>query len=89
MSIFLFAVASYAAIAEAFVVPSLQDVGAARNFTRIETTGVRVPGHLHVPVKRKQHRNPNQKRQSLDGLRNDISGYSIQSEFSFHFLEQI
>jgi hypothetical protein len=87
---FLFAAASYAAIAEAFVVPLLQDAGAVRNFTRIETTGVRVPGHLHVPVKRKQHSNPKQKRQSVDGLRNDITGYSIQSEFSSHFLcEQI
>jgi len=79
MSIILFAVASFAAISESFLVPLPQDAGVVRNFTSIQTIKVRGPGHLHVPVNRKHHRGSKQKRQSYDALRNDISGYSIQS----------
>ncbi len=79
MSILLFIVASFAAISGSFPLPIPQEVGVARNFKSIETIRVRGPGHLHVPVNRKPHRNPKRKRQSYDSLRNDMSGYSIQS----------
>lgn len=79
MSIMLLAVASFAAISGSFLVPLPQNARVAHNFTSIETIRVRGPGHLHVPVNRNHHRTSKQKRQSYDALRNDISGYSIQS----------
>jgi hypothetical protein len=78
MSNFLIAVASFVAIAEAFVV--LHTEGAVVNFTGHSTNSVRGSGILQVPVARRHHHRSKQKRQSVDGLRNDISGYSIQSE---------
>jgi hypothetical protein len=78
MSKFLIAVASFAAITEAFVVPHTE--GTVVNITGHSTNRVRGSGVLQVPVARRHHHRPKQKRQSIDGLRNDISGYSIQSE---------
>jgi hypothetical protein len=78
MSKFLIAVASLAAIAEAFVVRHTE--GAVVNITARSTNKVSGSGVLQVPVARRHHNRPKQKRQSIDGLRNDISGYSIQSE---------
>lgn len=79
MSKLLFAFASFAAIAGAFVVPQAGEEGAVSNFTRVETKRVGGSGVLHVHVKRKHHEKSREKRQTIDGLRNDISGYSIQS----------
>ena len=76
-----FAVTSIVAIAEAIVLPSGGEV--ARNSTSVDTPNfVTGTGVLQLPVAKNNNTKPTRKRQSLDGLRNDISGYSIQSEFA-------
>jgi hypothetical protein len=54
-----------------------------RNATSFETSNaVNGNGVLHIPLARINNTKlTTRKRQSLDGLRNDISGYSIQSKF--------
>jgi hypothetical protein len=80
MSKYLIATALFAVIAEAFIVSHTE--GATGNFTGHKEHRVNSTGFLHIPVAKKHHESTTHKRQSTTGLRNDISGYSIQSEIS-------
>jgi hypothetical protein len=77
MSKLLLAFTSLAAIAGSFVVSHTD--GVVINTTRVGKPPVKGSGIVHLPVARKYHPNTRRKRQSVDGLRNDVSGYSIQS----------
>ena len=77
MSKLLLAFTSLAAIAGAFVVSHTD--GVVTNITRAGKPPVKGSGIVHLPVARKYHQKMRRKRQSLDRLRNDVSGYSIQS----------
>jgi hypothetical protein len=75
--------ASILAITKAIVLPPPRGFEVSGNSTHVERPSrVRGAGFLHLPVARRNNTNtkPTRKRQSLDELRNDISGYSIQSE---------
>jgi hypothetical protein len=77
MSKLLLALTLLAAIAGAFVVSHTD--GVVTNTTNAGKPPVKGSGIVHLPVARKYHQNPRRKRQLVDGLRNDVSGYSIQS----------
>jgi len=78
MSKLLFAFTSFAAIAGAFVVSHTN--GVVTNTSRVGRAMVKGSGVVHLPVARKYHKKVRRKRLSIDGLRNDVSGYSIQSQ---------
>jgi hypothetical protein len=77
MSKILLAFTSLAAIAGAFVVSHTE--GVVTNTTHAGKPTVKGSGIIHLPVARKYRQNTRRKRQSVDELRNHVSGYSIES----------
>jgi hypothetical protein len=79
MSIFLLVAISFAVIAEAVKVPHTAAlVGNTKNVRKNNLTG---SGVVQISVARRLNSNVSRKRQSIDPLRNDISGYSVQSKY--------
>lgn len=78
MSIFLLVAISFAVIAEAVKIP--QTAALVGNTNNVRKNNVTGSGVVQISVARKVNSKVSRKRQSIDPLRNDMSGYSVQSK---------